>query len=166
LDPGDLPFLAQAGKAAGERVNDLVLLGSQAIEVDARRRKLQAPACGLVSFGDEPGSVEQGFAGNAADVQAHASWLGAVVNESNAKATVGSQKCRRVPTGTSAKNDKVGVKGFRHLLLQIRNPESQILNKFKNLNSNYKMLLRTTLMLCATVHKNHFEFAYLNFEFV
>jgi hypothetical protein len=70
-----------------------------------------------VSFGDDPGSVEQGFAGNAAHVQANATRLGAVVNKGNSKATVSSEKCRRVPAGASAKNNKVGVNSFRHLML-------------------------------------------------
>ena len=69
VDVFDTALLTQTGKAASERIDNLVPVLADAIDVNLRRREGDAERAGVAGIGDETGSVKEGLGGDAADVR-------------------------------------------------------------------------------------------------
>jgi hypothetical protein len=112
-DDGDLAGLGELGDAAGELGDDVVLLLQHGREVDLDAGELDAVGGGVV-FGEDEllGGVEQGLAGNAADVEAGAAEGGAFLDEGDLEAELGGAEGADVAAGAGADDDEVeGIHG-------------------------------------------------------
>ena len=104
----DLAGLGQLGDASREFGHDGIFLGHQFAEVDFRSSNLDAMIGSVVAHECEMlRGMEQGFAGNAAHVEARAAQGGSLVDETDLEAELSGAKSADVATGTGADYEKI-----------------------------------------------------------
>ena len=105
----DLALLGQAGQPAGQPVDDAVFPAAQRVEVDGGGGEGEPGVAHLLGFGDDFGGVQQGFGGDAADVEAHPAQRAAGVDHDDLAAEVGGPERGGVAAGTGAQHQHLGV---------------------------------------------------------
>jgi hypothetical protein len=120
----DLAPLGHAGKTAGQFADDLVLVGTQLVEIDARGSEADAAIAHVLRFFHYAGDVQQRFRGDAADVQADATERRVTLDEHRLHPQVGTAESRRVAPRSGAENQhlafEVGTAGDRRRGLRRR----------------------------------------------
>ena len=106
---GDLALLGQAGEAAGEAGDDGVLPGPEPVEVDGRVAEGEAVSGHLLRLADDPGGVEEGLGGDAADVEADAAERGPALDQGGGPAEVGGPEGGRVAAGAGPEHEEFGL---------------------------------------------------------
>ena len=102
LDVVDLAELRHLAGAAGQLLDDAVLVVAELVDVDLGLAELDAPLLGVLRFVEDLGDVQQRLRRNAAAVQAHAAGVLLVVDERDLHAEVGGVEGGRVAAGAGA----------------------------------------------------------------
>ena len=101
-------------EVAGQRVDDLLPVAADGVDVDLRRAEADADVGGVAGVGDELGGVQQRLGRDAADVQAGAAGPLAGVDERDLEAVVGGEERGGVAAGAAAEDEELRFDGFRH----------------------------------------------------
>ena len=107
LEVIDLAELRHLAGAAGQLLDDAVLIVPNLVDVDFRSGKLDAPVLRVLRFIEDLGHMQQGLGRNAAAVQAHAARVLLVVDECDLQPEVSRVKRGRVAAGPGANDCNV-----------------------------------------------------------
>ena len=88
--------------AASEFLHHAVFEAAQTVEIDLRLAVVDAPRLGVIGLVHQSSHVQQGLRRNAADVEADAAGVLALIDQSHLHAEIGGKKCGGVSTGTAA----------------------------------------------------------------
>ncbi len=105
----DLAPFGHAGQAAGQLADDLVLVGAQLVDIDARRGEGDAEIGGVLGLFHHCGDVQQRLGRNAADVEADAAERRVALDDHRFHAEVGGAEGGGVAAGAGAENEHLAL---------------------------------------------------------
>ena len=105
----DFALFGQPGQAAGQPLHDAVFPAAQGVEVDGGGGEGEPGVAHLFGFGDDFGGVQEGFGGDAADVEADPAERAAGVDHDDGAAEVGGAEGGGVAAGSGAQDQDLGV---------------------------------------------------------